>query len=96
MIATLVVQATEPSGEMRNKANTLWLNTTDGYIYYWNGSSYVKSSHDPETHLHPALGDINFTGDVSAGGQEGVTGEYQGTITKIKVSKGIVTEVEIG
>lgn len=46
-------------------------------------------------HSHPTHGDINFTGTISVDGEQGVTGEYEGDITKIKVKNGIVVEVEV-
>ena len=87
MIATLVVQATEPVNDMRALGNTLWLNTTDGFLYYWNGSSYVKV-----THLHPTLGDINFTGSISVGGVGGIDLDVSEKIeiTRIKKEKGCI------
>jgi len=90
MIATIVIQATEPTGDMLDRGNTLWLNSADGFLYYWNGSSYVKAGH-----LHPTLEDINFLGDISVGGDEGITGDYQGTFKKITIKKGIITDFEL-
>lgn len=46
-------------------------------------------------HSHPTHGDINFTGDVSVGGNEGITGDFEGTFKKIKIVKGIITEFEL-
>ncbi len=91
MIATLVVQATEPVNDMRALGNTLWLNTADGFLYYWSGSSYVKVSH-----LHPILGDINFTGSISVSGTEGIDLDVSEKIeiTRLKIEKGIITALE--
>ncbi len=96
MIATIVIQATEPENTMREVANTLWLNTTNGFLYYWNGSSYTKAVHSPAVHLHPTLGAINFTGSVSVSGVEGIDLDVSGKIeiTRLKIEKGIITALE--
>ncbi len=68
-----------------------WYERSDGN---W---SLIKTEAAPAAadHSHATLGDINFTGTISADGDEGITGTYEGTVKKIKVVKGIITEFEL-
>ncbi len=45
-------------------------------------------------HSHPTLGDINFTGTVSAGGNQGLTGTRTVAGHKLTFTKGILTGFE--
>jgi hypothetical protein len=38
---------------------------------------------------------LTITDSIVSDGQEGVTGNYQGTITRIRIKNGIVTGVEL-
>jgi len=35
----------------------------------------LPDAHHPQAHSHPELGDINFTGSISSGGEAGLTGQ---------------------
>ena len=50
--------------------------------------------HHAEAHTHPTLGDINFTGSVSVGGEAGITGSKTVGGFKITFKKGLLTGFE--
>ncbi len=41
------------------------------------------------------IAELAIDGSVTSGGEEGLTGEYEGTLKKITVENGIVTEIEV-
>ena len=92
----LVFSEVAPSGDLSYNPtmdNWMWFKPSTGKWHKRIDGSWVET--EAPAHLHATLGDVNFTGSVSAGGQEGVTGEFEGTITKLKVSKGLLIEVEV-
>lgn len=95
----LVISSTEPTTTV---GKFTWLQILPDGTRKWfersdSGWAMVKEEEAPALadHSHPTHGDINFTGDVSADGDEGITGEYEGTFKKITISKGIITEFEL-
>ncbi len=94
-IGIVVVSEATPSGSISSDPSMndwLWLKPSTGAFHNYDGATgqWVEV-----THLHPSLGDIEFTGTITAGGELGLTGEYEGTFKKIKVVDGIVTELEL-
>ena len=89
----------ESAGELNEHFENglwLWLKPSTGELYEFDGGQWVlKGTLSLNTHSHATHGDINFTGTVSANGDEGITGEYEGTFKKITIVKGIITEFEL-
>ena len=50
--------------------------------------------HHPQSHSHPTHGDINFTGTVSADGDEGLTGQRTVGGYKLTFKKGLLVGFE--
>ena len=69
--------------------------STGEFFEFVDGTWVVTKTLSYVGHSHPTHGDINFIGDVSADGNEGITGEYEGTFKKIVITKGIITEFEL-
>jgi len=66
-----------PSDSAHAPTGWLWLKPVDGGIelYTYDDSVWVlKHTISFADHTHPTLGDINFTGTISAGGEAGITG----------------------
>lgn len=93
---------------MADTTQDVWVNTNDdvtkwlrgdpetgGWFSYNTGTGAYDVPLGVNEHLHPTLGDINFTGTVSADGFAGMTGEFEGTFKKIKIQDGIITEFEL-
>ncbi len=91
-----------------NVAQDVWVNTnmdrtkwlrgdpeTGGWFTYNPSTGAYDTPLGVNAHLHPTLGDINFTGSISATGDAGITGEYEGTFKKIIIKNGIITEFEL-
>jgi hypothetical protein len=38
---------------------------------------------------------LTITDSVTSDGEEGITGEYEGTFKKVKIKNGIITELEL-
>lgn len=97
-IGVLVVSEATPSGHISSEpgiADWLWFKPSTNRWHKVNSSTGAWEEVDVPTHLHPTLEDINFLGDISVGGDEGITGEFQGTFKKITIKKGIITDFEL-
>uniref|UniRef100_A0A6M3L1M5 Uncharacterized protein n=1 Tax=viral metagenome TaxID=1070528 RepID=A0A6M3L1M5_9ZZZZ len=82
----------------------LWLKPNDGW-YKWSGSAWEITNNpvtqaefdialadkSDTTHSHPTHGDINFTGTVSADGDEGLTGTRTIDGHVLTFKKGLLT-----
>ena len=96
----VIVQTAEPQPQ----------ETVDSYIYdvsvgslWFNGTTWRKCTQlNPVVwkevavadHLHPTLGDVNFTGTVSAGGYAGVNQRVTIGTKKLTFKQGICILVE--
>jgi hypothetical protein len=85
-----------------NKVKATWLKILEDSSREWyelvdNSWVLTKTEAAPAAadHTHATHGNINFTGTVSADGQAGITGEYEGTFKKIKVQDGLVVDFEL-
>ncbi len=93
----LVFSEAAPSGDVNynpTMGNWMWFKPSTGKWYKRIDSSWVET--EAPAHLHPTLGDINFTGSVSVGGAEGIDLDVSGKIeiTRLKIEKGIITALE--
>ncbi len=92
----LVFSESAPSGDITynpTMGNWMWFKPSTGQWYKCIDGSWVET--EAPSHLHPTLGDINFTGSIAVGGDDGITGEFEGTFKKIAIKKGIITEFEL-
>ncbi len=94
-IGNVVVSEATPSGNINSDPSMddwVWLKPSTGV---WSNFDVSTSQWVEVEHLHPTLGDIEFTGTITADGEEGITGEYEGTFKKVKVVNGIITDFEV-
>lgn len=95
-IGVLIVGTETPSGNINSDADKddwVWLNYITGEMHKFNPNTGQYDITIPvPSHLHETLGDINFTGNISVGGESGITGSRLipnvGTLT---FKKGILT-----
>ncbi len=87
-----------PDALSRCPEGWMWIKpTTSGVEIYEleEGSWVLRSTVSLTSHEHPTHGDIDFTGTISAGGEQGIDtpgeGEYEvGQIESIKVRNGVI------
>lgn len=99
-IGILVVSEGTPSGNIKSKpsmADWLWFKPSTGRWHKISPSTGLWEEVEVPSHLHPTLGDINFTGSIAVGGVEGVdldTAEEIKKITRLVIKKGVITQFE--
>ncbi len=92
-IGCLIVSEATPSGSISSDPSMddwVWLKPSTGA---WHNYDAATSQWVEVAHLHPTLGDIEFTGTITADGEEGITGNFTNP-TRISVKNGIVTRID--
>jgi len=96
-IGILVFSEEAPSGVVRSDPTMrdwLWFKPSTGIWHKYIDGSWEET--EAPAHLHTTLGDINFTGTISVGGEAGIdldVTEDHVKITHLKIVKGIITEI---
>lgn len=81
-----------PPGEDRGGSGTTWFKPSTHQFYTWSGGGWVLTQDGLNT---VEIDDLLITNSIESDGQEGITGEYEGTFKKVKVVNGIIVEFEV-
>ena len=95
-LSVIIVSDNIPSGHISSDptgSDWLWFQpSTDKWHKQVNGEWVGTST---PSHLHPTLGDVNFTGTISVDGEAGLTGNKVLDGKRLTFTNGILTDYEL-